>query len=349
MKRLTIILAAIMTALALPVAAMAQATLSAEPIQDASQQAHGVYRHLSVPDEVDVFSFTAQQSKTMPVEVYVPARPSNRDFRPSLAVYKPGSGERDPRLPIAPPDGYVGTVTDPPASGKRHTLFMATNAEKLYTGRRIDVTFEPGQTYYFAVYDPEHYTGDYILAFGSPDDLTYDLGRANVFELVKTAGAIKFAVPPGRDVPWQDLAGIWLSLVGLIIALGGISLLDVMALLARKSKYWTETIIRAHKVSKWINWAGLGLVTLGVNLLMHESGAGGVLVIIEFLLLVIAANALYMSLHLSPELMRRERAGKAAQLLPKSFQRKAIIAYSISFTCWWSLVALFGWYLIVAR
>lgn len=61
----------------------------------------------------------------------------------------------------------------------------------------------------------------------------------------------------------ENLLGIILIIVGYIVGLGAVTVIDILGFLGRKSSYWTETTIRAHKVTKPLIWLGLFLILTG--------------------------------------------------------------------------------------
>jgi hypothetical protein len=61
----------------------------------------------------------------------------------------------------------------------------------------------------------------------------------------------------------ENFIGLFLILSGYIIGLGSVTVIDTLGFLARKSTYWTESTIRAHKVTKPLIWLGLFLIFIG--------------------------------------------------------------------------------------
>ena len=48
----------------------------------------------------------------------------------------------------------------------------------------------------------------------------------------------------------SNLLGIFIVIAGYIVGLGAVTVIDILGFLGRKSSYWTEATIRAHKVTK---------------------------------------------------------------------------------------------------
>ena len=61
----------------------------------------------------------------------------------------------------------------------------------------------------------------------------------------------------------SNLLGIFIVIAGYIVGLGAVTVIDILGFLGRKSSYWTEATIRAHKVTKPLIWIGIFLVCLG--------------------------------------------------------------------------------------
>lgn len=68
--------------------------------------------------------------------------------------------------------------------------------------------------------------------------------------------------------------------------------------------------------------------------------------IIAFILIL---NGVFLSFYVSPFLLKREREGKAKELLPRALQSKIVVSFVISFIGWWGEVFLFVWYLVILR
>lgn len=117
--------------------------------------------------------------------------------------------------------------------------------------------------------------------------------------------------------------------------------IDVHGFLARKSPVWTETTIRAHKVTKPLIWTGIVIILIG-HILMVQSGmiAGWELYARFAIIVALIINGSFLSFVVSPELLAREREGFAKELLPPPLQRKIALSFMVSIIGWWTLMAL---------
>lgn len=138
----------------------------------------------------------------------------------------------------------------------------------------------------------------------------------------------------------MEFISTFVTLAGFIIGLGAVTVIDLHGFLARKSPYWTEATIRAHKVTKPLIWIGILLVAIGTflsgtNELIPSTDFAFRLVIVFFMIV----NGSFLSFVISPELLKREKEGRASELLPHPMQTKIIISFVVSFILWWGLLA----------
>jgi len=136
----------------------------------------------------------------------------------------------------------------------------------------------------------------------------------------------------------SNLFGIFLIISGYIIGLGAVTVIDILGFLGRKSSYWTEATIRAHKVTKPLIWIGIILVLLGGILIQLPQ----YFFLIYFILTL---NGLFLSFYVSPILLNLEKKDKSKVLLPNSLQKKIILSFTISDLGWWGSLILLLMYL----
>lgn len=152
-----------------------------------------------------------------------------------------------------------------------------------------------------------------------------------------------------KEVPWLDVLGLFLFLAGFIIGLGAVTVIDLHGFLGRKSPYWTEATTRTHKVTKPLIWIGLLLAIIGGLITYRKSGLTGVASFQLFIAIFLIINGLFLSFRVSPFLLKREKEGRADELLPSTLQVKITISFIISFLGWWSGLFLLVWHLLVWR
>lgn len=143
-----------------------------------------------------------------------------------------------------------------------------------------------------------------------------------------------------------DLIGVFIFIAGLIIGLGAVTVIDLHGFLAQKSKYWTKTTIRAHKVTKPLIWLGTILAIIGGFIFYRNVGFSGIPFYHSIIAFALLLNGVFLSFYVSPYLLKREEEGKDEELLPQSLQNKIIASFIVSFTGWWSGVFLLTYYLI---
>ena len=151
----------------------------------------------------------------------------------------------------------------------------------------------------------------------------------------------------GQDITMiLDYAGLFLLIAGFVIGLGAVTVIDIHGFLGRKSSYWTEATTRTHKVTKPMIWAGISLAVIGGITFFRNEPYAGVPVYLSALASVLVINGLFLSFHVSPLILQREREGRAGELLPQSLQNKIAVSLVFSDLGWWGGLALVVWYLI---
>lgn len=138
------------------------------------------------------------------------------------------------------------------------------------------------------------------------------------------------------------LAGHFLSLAGLIIGLGAVTVIDLHGFLGRRSPYWTEATIRAHKITKPLIWLGIALLSFGSWMLYADGSWTDYALLRAAIIAMLILNGCFLTFWVSPRLLERERRGKAAEILPDAWQRAIAASFLVSVAGWWSIVALFA-------
>ncbi len=129
---------------------------------------------------------------------------------------------------------------------------------------------------------------------------------------------------------------LFILLSGFVVGLGAVTVIDMLGFLGRKSEYWTETTIRAHKVTKPLIWVGIFLVIIGSSIFFKKVDFGWVETYNIASIIILILNGCFLSFILSPKLLEREKQGKASELLPPSWQKKITVSLIISDIFWWS-------------
>lgn len=312
-------------------------------IKDPAIFSQAVYGAISAPDEVDVYKFVTRSRVTIPIEVLVPARPSNRDFSPVCEVIGPGLPEFTDDLRLKPPAGSGAWRI--PAGGHDTTFFEPFSTETYWVGGSIELELEKGGTYYLAVYNPTGYTGDYVLAVGERENFT----DSGLTEVVGRVVAVKFGLVGGRSIPWMDILALWVLLCGMVATLGSLMAIIFLAWLARKSPEWVGIALKTDQALTVIMWSGLFFYILGSVGLYRESRLSGVVFFQFILALVIAANGLNMHLLVRPRLRREVLVILSKEPAPPAVKRRVAVSLLVSYAAWLAQVFLLAWYLLVTR
>ena len=143
-----------------------------------------------------------------------------------------------------------------------------------------------------------------------------------------------------------DVVGLFLLLAGFVIGLGAVTVIDVHGLLGMRSSYWTEATIRTHKVTKPLIWIGVIVAILGGLIFYRNEALTGIPLFHACVAIILLLNGLFLSFVVSPYLLQREREGKAAEILPTTWQRKIALSLVFSDVGWWVSLFLLATYLI---
>ncbi|MFH1325583.1 MAG: hypothetical protein ABIH49_02325 [archaeon] len=127
---------------------------------------------------------------------------------------------------------------------------------------------------------------------------------------------------------------LFFHIAGMIIGLGAVTVIDTLGFISRKSKYNTETTIRAHHVTKPLIWIGTIIALISWIFLFDFSS---IAYWKSFILLALILNGGFLSFYISPRLDKLLGKNK---LLPKELQNKIMLSFIVSFTGWWSFVFL---------
>lgn len=141
------------------------------------------------------------------------------------------------------------------------------------------------------------------------------------------------------------MINLFILLAGFVIGLGAVTVIDIHGFLGINSSYWTETTIRAHKVTKPLIWIGIFLVSIGA-FLFYPSG-DSIKTIQMFLITLLILNGIYLSFYISPFLLKREKEGRAKELLPFKIKLGVGISLIFSIIGWWGSLLMLSWYLML--
>ena len=313
-------------------------------IKDPTFASAALYGSLSEPGELDIYEITTQKNEEIPVTVLVPVRPSNSDFNPSVAIIgKDMAGDENISLPFAVPEGFKAKLVSP--SGVKTRYKEQFSQETYYQISDVDFNVTGGSSYYIVVFESKYHQGSYTLGLGTTENFA-DTG------FFKTAGdviRIKLGTYTVSTIPWKDIIGLFVFLAGFVIGLGAVTVIDMHGFLGMKSPYWTESTIRAHKVTKPLIWLGYILALIGGCIFYRENGLSGVAAFHALAAVFLFFNGLFLSFWVSPRLLQREREGRAQELLPASWQAKIAVSFVVSFTGWWGSLFLLVWQLMINR
>jgi len=128
---------------------------------------------------------------------------------------------------------------------------------------------------------------------------------------------------------------LFFHFVGIIIALGAVTVIDVMGFFSRKSIKKTQETIVAHHTTKPLIWVGTIIVLISWVFILIQKNFGEIEIIKSILLVIIILNGCFLSFHISPRLSKMKGVKK---LLNKSLQIKIGISLVVSLISWWGFV-----------
>ena len=146
-----------------------------------------------------------------------------------------------------------------------------------------------------------------------------------------------------------DFVGLLLFVAGFVVGLGAVTVIDLMGFLGRASGYWTEAATRAHKVTKPLIWAGIALAVVGGSIFYRNGNFSGIPLYHACIAVVLTLNGMFLSLYVSPFLLRREREGRQSEVLPAAFQKRIAIGLVLSGVGWWGGLVLLVWHVARGR
>jgi hypothetical protein len=314
---------------------------SAAQLADPTTSSEAVYGSISSPGEVDCYKFTAGKTDTIPVEVLVPVRASNREFRPWVAVIgKTVAPTADVQLPFALPEGLQAHVIRAPA--ERSYFYEPYSLERLYHGADEKLQLTQGETYYVAVFDPERRTGTYSLALGAAENFEGTSKLATAWSVL----VMKLGLAGSRSaVPLLDLFAIFVSLAGFGIGLGT----TFFSFMSERLLGADSRTARAQTVASRLAWLGLLLGLFGSALLYRESVLSGVATFQAALLLLLIVLQVYLGIRLTRRARKAAAEPQLPGLPPPAKLKPLTISHALSLLSWCGLIFLFAWYALMLR
>ncbi len=315
----------------------------AAQVADPTSASQAIYGSIGAPGEVDFYKFTAGKTEEAPIEALVPVRPSNRDFRPWVAVFGKSvalTPEEAKQLPVTLPEGLQARVMGAPEG--RTYFHEPYSLESFYHGTEGKIQLTQGETYYVAVYERDGHTGTYALSLGTVENFEGVSKVGTVWNVVTA----KLGLAGARSsVPLLDLFAIFVSLAGFGIGLGT----TFFSFMSERLLGADARTARAQTVASRLAWLGLLAGLVGSVLLYRESLLSGVATFQAALFVFIILLQVYLGIRLA------RRAGKAATepalpgLPPPAKLKPLTISHMLSLLCWCGLLFLFAWYALMLR
>lgn len=139
----------------------------------------------------------------------------------------------------------------------------------------------------------------------------------------------------------MEFIGLFLYIAGFIVGLGAVTVIDTLGFCGIRSVYFTETTIRAHKITKPLIWLGILLAIIGCSIFYSVNPNFPLIFLQLVLFLILILNGCFLSFYVSPRLIQKEKKEKGnIRLLHESMQKKIAVSFIISFLCWWGSVLI---------
>lgn len=321
--------------------------MRAIPIGDPTISSVANYGRIAFPAESDVYVFEPEKDAEIPLELLVPVRPANNNFKPDLFIIAKQLPEnlivKDPKLPFDLPEGYFAMkLVNNHSNGIFYEPF---SAERYHRGEERKINVIAHQNYFLAVVEPNSQVGDYSLGVGVVENFQ----DAKFGPLLKNVFFVKLGLVGNTTIPGVEILGLFLFIAGFVVGLGAVTVIDVLGFMGRHSSYWTEATIRAHKVTKPLIWLGLALLLLGAIITYRQSLFTGVALFQAVLILILILNGLYLTFSVSPKLLKKELNEAEIEPLDIGLRNRIAVSFLISFVCWWTTLFLFVWYIVLMR
>lgn len=146
-----------------------------------------------------------------------------------------------------------------------------------------------------------------------------------------------------------NLFALFITIAGYVVGLGSVTVIEFHAWLGRHSSYWKEATTRTHKITKPLIWIGL-MQAIGGSAVLYAPVGFTPLVTTQLLIgVLLVLNGLYLSVQISPILLKQEQSGHCTDLLPETLQRRIGMSFALSYVAWWSSLMLFSFHIAGLR
>jgi hypothetical protein len=325
-----------------PAASASQLYEQADEVPDPTVASIAVYGRIATTSEVDLYTFTASGSATIPIEALVPVT-NNSDLRPAVIVLgQTISPTQQEQLPLPVPDGYQARVIAPP-QGERSVFTDRLSLESFYRGAQEWVAVEAGQRYYIAVYEPAHNTGGYSLRMGAVQSFR----GVSYLSVIGDILAVKLGLTGGRRVPWGRLLGLFLHLVGFTLGLGASVVAGAVAVTSGLDAMGGAMMAKVGGAARWFYWFGLILGIIGALMLYRATWLSGVAALQAIIALAMIANGVYFSRRVGVRSERSYSVSESYVSQTRRLRRKIGVSIAVSLVGWLAALFLTSWHALI--
>lgn len=285
-------------------------------LPDPTQQSIAVYGSLALPYEADSYYFIPQKDASISIEALTPVNTTNANFNTAWEIIGPNITPQPMTImySIPPNSNNIGHDYYAPI-GTNATMYDPLSFGLLRRGNQQTFPVLAGKLYYLNIFEPLHYMGDYVIKINNG---TSELALPSV----QKAPQIIFNAVDNKQIPWIDIMGIFLTVVGIIL---GCSILLVKLVLDRQRIFFNNF----KKYMLWIQTAAIILFGIGESTLYKTALFSRTGLLQTILLLFICA--VLITIQTNKE------------------TKKQIFTTLLLLSCWIVEIFLFSWYLILIR
>jgi hypothetical protein len=133
---------------------------------------------------------------------------------------------------------------------------------------------------------------------------------------------------------------LFIFIAWFVVWLWAVTVIDLHGFFARKSSYWTVATIRTHKITKPLIWIWMLLAIVWWAMFYQWQPIEWIILYHLIIALLLIINGIFLSLYISPYLLKKEKVWRDQELLPNKLQAAITISFIVSFLWRWSSLFL---------
>lgn len=134
---------------------------------------------------------------------------------------------------------------------------------------------------------------------------------------------------------WIIFTLLGISLLGLIISLGAVTLLDLFGFWGIHSAKWRERVKKNQQLFRFSIWSGIIIHVLSTLILFQLSNDQIILFLELFIFASIIITTSWVSFFVKPRIKERERRGLKSPTIPPLWIKYTVVSFVLTFLAWW--------------